>query len=39
MVEDELINTNCAVIAIPHAPREPGMSYGRFKYLTVKILR
>jgi glycosyltransferase involved in cell wall biosynthesis len=39
MAEDELINTNCEVIAIPHAPREPGMSYGRFKYLTVKILR
>lgn len=39
IAEDELINTNCHAIAIPHAPRDPGKSYGIFKYLTVKALR
>jgi glycosyltransferase involved in cell wall biosynthesis len=37
--EDELVNTNCAAIAIPHAPRYPGKGQGTLKYLAVKWLR
>lgn len=37
--KDELINTNCAAIAIPHAPRFPGKGQGMLKYLAVKWLR
>jgi len=37
--QDDLINTNCAAIAIPHAPRNPGKSQGTLKRLAVKTLR
>jgi len=36
---DELINSNCKAIAIPHAPRYPGKGQGALKYLAVKYLR
>ena len=37
---DELINGNCTVIKIPHAPRDPGKKKnGVMKYLAVKIFR
>jgi len=39
IAKDELINTNCSAIAIPHAPREPGKKHGMLKYLAVKVLR
>lgn len=39
IAKDELINTNCSAVAIPHAPREPGKKHGTLKYLAVKILR
>ena len=39
ITEDELINTNCTAIAIPHAPRSPGKGQGTLKYLAVKWLR
>ncbi len=39
ITEDELINTNCAAIAIPHAPRYPGKGQGTLKYLAAKYLR
>ena len=37
--KDELINLQCSPVAIPHAPREPGMKHGLLKYLAVKALR
>jgi glycosyltransferase involved in cell wall biosynthesis len=37
--EEELINSDCAAIAIPHAPRFPGKGQGIVKYLAVKWLR
>lgn len=39
IAEDELINSNCSAIKIPHAPRTPGLKHGRMKYWAVKILR
>ncbi len=39
IAKEELINTNCSAIAIPHAPREPGKKHGMLKYLAVKMLR
>jgi glycosyltransferase involved in cell wall biosynthesis len=39
IAKDELINEKCSPIAIPHAPHDPGMKHGRFKYWAVKILR
>jgi glycosyltransferase involved in cell wall biosynthesis len=39
IAKDELINSNCSPVAIPHAPREPGKKHGMLKYLAVKILR
>jgi len=39
ITEDELINTKCSAIAIPHAPRYPGKGQGTLKYLAVKYLR
>jgi len=39
IAKDELINSNCSPVAIPHAPREPGRKHGTLKYLAVKILR
>ena len=40
IAKDELINTNCDVIAIPHAPRNPGKTkHGLLKYYAVKYLR
>jgi glycosyltransferase involved in cell wall biosynthesis len=39
IAEDELINTQCSRIAIPHAPRTPGKKHGMIKYLAVKALR
>jgi glycosyltransferase involved in cell wall biosynthesis len=39
VAKDELINGNCSLVAIPHAPREPGKKYGTLKYLAVKVLR
>ncbi len=39
IAKDELINTNCSAVAIPHAPREPGKKHGMLKYLAVKVLR
>jgi glycosyltransferase involved in cell wall biosynthesis len=37
--KDELINLQCSPVAIPHAPRNPGMKHGLLKYLAVKVLR
>jgi glycosyltransferase involved in cell wall biosynthesis len=37
--KDELINENCSAVAIPHAPREPGVKHGKLKRLAVKALR
>lgn len=39
IAKDELINENCSPIAIPHAPHDPGLKHGRFKYWVVRILR
>jgi glycosyltransferase involved in cell wall biosynthesis len=39
VAKDELINSNCSAVAIPHAPREPGKKHGMVKYLAVKVLR
>lgn len=39
IAQEELINTKCSAIAIPHAPREPGKKHGMLKYLAVKALR
>lgn len=39
IAKDELINENCSPVAIPHAPRNPGMKHGKLKYLAVKWLR
>lgn len=39
IAKDELINDQCAPIAIPHAPRTPGKKQGLLKYWAVKILR
>lgn len=39
IAKDELINLNCSPVAIPHAPRNPGMKHGKLKYLAVKWLR
>jgi glycosyltransferase involved in cell wall biosynthesis len=39
VAKDELINSNCSAVAIPHAPREPGKKHGIVKYLAVKVLR
>jgi glycosyltransferase involved in cell wall biosynthesis len=39
IAKDELINSDCSVLAIPHAPREPGKKHGMLKYLAVKVLR
>ena len=39
IAQEELINTKCSAIAIPHAPREPGKKHGMLKYLAVKMLR
>src|SRR5262249_5347594 len=39
IAKDELINDKCSPMAIPHAPHDPGMKHGRFKYWAVKILR
>ena len=39
IAKDELINQNCSPVAIPHAPRNPGMKHGKLKYLAVKWLR
>ena len=39
IAKDELINTKCSPVAIPHAPREPGKKHGMLKYLAVKVLR
>ncbi|MGA8223794.1 MAG: glycosyltransferase, partial [Candidatus Acidiferrales bacterium] len=39
IAKEELINTKCSAIAIPHAPREPGKKHGMLKYLAVKALR
>jgi glycosyltransferase involved in cell wall biosynthesis len=39
ITKDELINSNCEAIAIPHAPRYPGKGQGTLKYLAVKLLR
>ncbi len=39
IAKDELINSNCLAVAIPHAPREPGKKHGMVKYLAVKVLR
>src|ERR1035438_4668030 len=39
ITEDELINTKCSAIALPHAARFPGKGQGTLNYLTVKILR
>jgi glycosyltransferase involved in cell wall biosynthesis len=37
---DELINSDCSAVKIPHAPADPGKKkHGLFKYLLVKILR
>ena len=39
IAKDELINTKCSPVAIPHAPRQPGKKHGMLKYLAVKVLR
>ncbi len=39
IAKDELINESCSAVAIPHAPREPGMKHGKLKQLAVKVLR
>jgi len=39
VAKDELINLQCSPIAIPHAPRDPGMKHGWLKRFTVKALR
>ena len=39
LAKDELINSDCSAVAIPHAPREPGKKHGVLKYLAVKLLR
>jgi glycosyltransferase involved in cell wall biosynthesis len=39
IAKDELINLNCSPVAIPHAPRNPGLKHGKLKYLAVKWLR
>ena len=39
IAKDELINSNCSPVAIPHAPREPGKKHGVLKYLAVRSLR
>jgi len=39
IAKDELINENCSPIAIPHAPRDPGLKHGKLKRLAVKVLR
>ncbi len=37
---DELINSDCTAVKIPHAPANPGRKkHGMFKYLVVKTLR
>jgi glycosyltransferase involved in cell wall biosynthesis len=36
---EELINTNCSPVSIPHAPRDPGKKHGMLKYLAVKVFR
>jgi len=39
IAKDELINENCSPVAIPHAPKDPGLKHGRWKRLAVKALR
>jgi len=39
IAKDELINENCSPVAIPHAPRDPGLKHGRLKRFAVKVLR
>lgn len=39
ITEEELINTKCEAIAVPHAPKNPGKGQGTLKYLAVKGLR
>lgn len=39
VAKDELINENCSAVAIPHAPRDPGLKHGKLKRLAVKVLR
>ncbi len=39
ITEDELINSNCSAIRIPHAPVNPSKKYGLAKYFAVKALR
>jgi glycosyltransferase involved in cell wall biosynthesis len=39
VAKDELINQQCSPIAIPHAPRDPGMKHGWLKRFAVKALR
>lgn len=36
---DQLINSNCSAVKIPHAPPNPGLKHGRFKQMVVKGLR
>lgn len=39
IAKDELINPQCSPVAIPHAPKNPGMKHGRLKRFAVKVLR
>jgi glycosyltransferase involved in cell wall biosynthesis len=39
IAEDELLNKDCLVIKLPHAPVEPRKTHGLFKYYVVKYLR
>jgi glycosyltransferase involved in cell wall biosynthesis len=39
IAKEELINQNCSAIAIPHAPRSPGLKHGRLRKLAVRIFR
>lgn len=36
---DELINSKCDPVKIPHAPNNPGKKHGQFKYFMVRALR
>jgi len=39
IAKDELIDQHCSAVAIPHAPRDPGMKHGKLKRLAVKLFR
>lgn len=37
--QQELVNSNCSAIVLPHAPHNPGRNHGLLKYLIVKTTR